>query len=184
MGINRILFVGTSQTAGIGASKKEETMIRVTEDILNESVISRYECINAGVPGTRAIALVEYYENSWIKLKPKVTVINLSNNDVHVKDFRASLQRFVELNRNAGIETVFMLEANSREVDTQLFKFHNVMKEVGQENNITIFDLHNYMLEKDDTGILWWDGVHMTSYGQRIAAEFIADNILSKYQES
>lgn len=181
--VNRILFIGTSQTRGAGAASKNETIVRVTEDILNQAGTGRYECINAGVHGTRSNALVRYYENNWIKLRPKITAINLSSNDNDIEVFRSSMQRFVDLNKSKGIETVFILEANSIEVITDLQDFHSIMKEIGNANNILIIDLHNYLLEKYDSGILWWDGVHMTSYGQRISAEFIAEKILTYFRD-
>jgi lysophospholipase L1-like esterase len=177
--INRILFIGTSQTVGAGAGCMEETFVRLIEDILNRSGTGQYECINAGVHGSNSHELIRYYENSWIKFKPKVSVINLSNNDQDKEAFRLSMQRFIDLDKNFGIGTIFILEANSREVSSDLLSFHEIMKELGKKDNILTIDLHNYLLEKDDIGILWWDGVHMTSYGQKLTAEFISSKILT-----
>ena len=177
--IQRILFVGTSQTRGAGARTQEETLVRVTEEILNREEAGRFECINAGVHGMKSKGLLGFYEEKWTTLNPDVTVINLSNNDNDAEVFRASLEKFIDINKAKGIRTVFVLEANSRETGFELHVYHKIMREVGEKNGIFIIDLHNYLLERYDEGILWWDGVHMTSYGQRLAAEFISAKLLN-----
>ena len=43
-----------------------------------------------------------------------------------------------------------------------------------------LFDLNGYLAQPDvyDSGILWWDMIHLTSYGQHLAAELIARDIV------
>ena len=79
----RILFLGTSQTAGEGASERARTFVKLLEDKLNlaDSTDTYFQCINAGIPGVNSSYIIELYEKEWLNLDPKVVVINLRTND-------------------------------------------------------------------------------------------------------
>ena len=56
------------------------------------------------------------------------------------------------------------------------------MSEVTDRGKVPIISLHSHLSNRDiyDSGIIWWDVVHMTSYGQQKAAEFIANGLLER----
>lgn len=126
----RILFIGTSQTWGAGAKTKEETFVKLLEKRLNNQIVGpdKFVCINTGASGSNSTQLLKYYRNHWLKLSPKITIINLSSNDIDPDIFYANLQQFVSLNKQNNIKTAFMLEANSFEEcweETPLHKIDN-----------------------------------------------------------
>ncbi len=166
----RIMFIGSSQTWGAGASVENKTFFRVFEDLIN-SDSKKYECINTGMSGLISERAFYHYNSSWINLEPDIVVIILGNNDDSQGDFYKNLERFVLLNRKENIETVFILEPNSYNTSEHIVEHHPVMRDVADKYNITLIDMHNYLLEKYDTGYVWWDYVHLTDYGQKVFAE-------------
>ncbi|MBU0503568.1 MAG: SGNH/GDSL hydrolase family protein [Candidatus Omnitrophica bacterium] len=177
--IYRIIYMGSSQAAGSGANRKNDTFVNLVERRLNKknSGKPRVKFINTSVCGSNSSILLKYYKNNWIKLNPKITVVHLSNNDKDPKIFNDNLQEIVNLNKQNGIKTIFVLEANSIEYNSGGLTLHKVMRRVGKENNILTIDLHQYLKQKYDTGILWWDKIHLAQFGHELTADFLSDHI-------
>jgi lysophospholipase L1-like esterase len=168
----RVLFLGSSQTWGAGADAPEDTMVRRLEDKWRNSMGGDLECINAGISGERSGGLWEMYSQEWIEWNPQLVVINLSNNDPDSSRFGENLGKFVQLNRAKGVQTVFSLEANSPEnPKPSTLKNHQIMRQVAAQFAIPVVDLHACLGKEANTGFLWWDFVHLTSYGQELAAQ-------------
>jgi len=176
----RILFVGSSQTLGGGTSYNNENFVRIVERKLNERNNKNiyYECINGGVAGFESKTLFHIYEDEWLTLKPKLVVINLSNNDSDRAVFSQYLERFVALNKSQGIQTAFILEANSIEENPGSLPLHSVMKKIGKKYKIPVMNLHQFLLDNYNKGFLWWDPVHLASFGHALAGNFLTDEIL------
>ena len=53
------------------------------------------------------------------------------------------------------------------------------MRNISTQYHVPLLDLNGYLTSDGvyDSGFLWWDLVHLTSYGQELAAEFIAKGI-------
>lgn len=172
----RILFIGTSQTWGSGASKQSRTFVNKIEKKLNECGIQKFqiECINTGVRGSNSVELLKLYEGEWLKLKPKMVVINLAYNDGDIDMYASNLQHMIKISVRAGIQPVFVLEANSMgPVDK-----HEVMRRIGIAHNVPIVDMHAYLTKKYDEGFLWWDEIHLTDFGQDLVAEKLYNELV------
>lgn len=178
----KIIFIGTSQTWGAGAEKENEAMVKVFDSNLikyaSESANKKdYQVINTAISGSDSTELLHFYKENWIKLLPKIVIINLSNNDRNNEIFKKNLQEFIKLNNEQKIKTVFVLEANSLEnTPTELIN-HKIMRNIGIEGGALVLDLHSYVKSKRDTGILWWDSVHPTSYGHQLIGDFIFESV-------
>jgi phospholipase/lecithinase/hemolysin len=77
---------------------------------------------------------------------------------------------------------VFVLEANSVEIDPEggkgLSTKHSVMRQIGTEENIRIIDIHHYLASlTPQSGNLWWDIVHPTTFGHKLIGQYIFENI-------
>ena len=72
-----------------------------------------------------------------------------------------------------------MLEANSYEKGIEN-QFHSIMKKISKENDVYLIDTNEFLKEKDSTGLLWWDFVHLSNYGQQLLAEYIFDFLTQK----
>lgn len=199
----KVLFIGTSQTWGAGASTESNTFIAKAERDLrirsekvsrlaqtnnddNSTILGaftsiNYEFLNTGVSGARSAQLLRFYENNWISIKPDLVVINLGHNDeyfqVSPEQFSANIQRFVDLNKANGILTLLVVEANSPEERTNPNQLHDVMREISANNAVPVVEMHQQLYELRDTGILWWDIVHMTDYGHAITAKILEKEI-------
>ncbi len=181
----RIIFLGTSQIWGAGAWEESQSSVSRIEDRLNASPAFHrsFECINAGMPGYTSSKLLNLYRNEWLALKPQMVVIVLSTNDIdHPSEFPNNLRRFADINRSRGIKTIFVLEANSIEFPPCEHTTHLSMKQVGLEKSVPVWDLHSYLLQNYDKGILWWDFVHLTSFGQKLAADFLFEKISQEFR--
>jgi lysophospholipase L1-like esterase len=168
----RVLFLGSSQTWGAGAGAPEDTMVRRLEDKWKNVPGGDLEFINAGISGERSGGMWEMYSQEWIRWDPQLVVINLSNNDTDPSRFGENLGKFAELNRVKGVRTLFSLEANSLEnAKVGTLENHQIMRQVAEKFSIPVVDLHACLAKETDTGFLWWDFVHLTSYGQELAAQ-------------
>ena len=166
----RIMFIGSSQTWGAGAAADEETFVSLIEEKLNgppRRSRRHYECVNAGIPGLKIKRLWELYEGNWLRLRPRLVVINLATNDRDTDPaaFSGYLEKFVSLNRSLGIKTLFVLEANSiQTLDAKVAEKRESMRRTASRDHIPVVDMNAYLARNDDAGFLWWDQVHLTSY--------------------
>lgn len=172
----RVLFVGSSQTWGAGALHPEDPFVKKLENRFNQESQRNisYEFINSGISGERVARLLKPYSEEWIRWNPKIVLINLSNNDTDTEKFAKYLPKFIQLNESKKIKTILILEANSLEQTRDfLTTNHQTMKKVAAEYHLPVIDLHQCLLKNYDSGFLWWDFVHPTSYGHALAADCI-----------
>jgi lysophospholipase L1-like esterase len=178
--VPRLLFLGTSQMQGSGAYHVEERIAQSVQRVLSEDHGWNTVVINAAKSGSRSGELLARYQDHLGLLEPTLVLVNLSSNDGSVKVFERNLQAIVDVGRRLRTATVFVKEANSPELeDAWLRKKHAAVSRVASKNQVPVIDLHGHLSGADlhDSGILWWDPVHMTSYGQARTAELLAENI-------
>ena len=171
-----IMFLGTSQTWGEGITNSEDTFVERIECELNARAgQDRYLCLNASAAGAYAFTLRLLYQGAWVNLKPDLVVVILSSNDWNGTEFAQSLSGIVDLNQRNGIKTLFVLEANSIEARPGELDMHPIMRQVAAAKNVPLANLHECLKSPYDSGFLWWDLVHLSSYGHRLAAECLLD---------
>ena len=74
----KILFIGSSQTWGAGASTTENTFVHRFENLVNaHDTTESVTCINTGISGLTSTELFKFYQEKWISAAPKVVIINL-----------------------------------------------------------------------------------------------------------
>ena len=54
---------------------------------------------------------------------------------------------------------------------------HDEMLRVARKHDVPVIDLHTLLRENHDIGILWWDKVHLTTFGQDFVGYLLADRI-------
>ncbi len=169
----RVILLGSSQTWGEGASRDDRTLASVVERALNRDHVrlkKTFRCLNAGVRGGESSVLSQVYEEHLLKVKPDLLVVNLGNMDQDGRILGKSLERLVSLNRARGIKTVMSLEP-SLKLEEGLVKKHGVMKRVAAKYGIPVVESQQFLASKRDSGFLWWDGVHLSDYGQHLLAQ-------------
>lgn len=201
----KIIFIGSSQTWGAGASKQKNTFPALFEKLINEKTMDNKQkniphkvrgqqtnkilgistdnqmvIVNTGISGSTSSQLLKKYSDEWINLEPKVVFINLSSNDstygIPEKEFVANLEKFISINKSKNIRTIFLVEPQSIEIEREN-PFHEVVKSLGKKHNILVINLHSYLEDKNDSGLIWWDFIHPTDYGHELIAKFILDSI-------
>lgn len=180
----RILVLGTSQTWGAGAVSEEATWVRQLERLLEERPGGmRVECINAGVSGMMAAQVLEMLRTDLAGVQATAALVNLSNNDVDTERFRRSLDAIAGELLRRKMRVVFALEPNSperRATDSRhgdLAVKHGIVRTIAARYQRPVIDLHAYLAERRDAGFVWWDFVHLTSFGQRLVARKLAADL-------
>ncbi|HMW08698.1 MAG TPA: SGNH/GDSL hydrolase family protein [Leptospiraceae bacterium] len=173
----RIWFIGSSQTWGSGVYREEDTFVRIIEKELQKAGYN-IECINGGVSGFTSAMALDVFNANFDKFKPDYVILNLSHNDAFFKispdEFIKNLRAFVEKNRVHHVTTILVVEP----VETHFLeskKHQDIMREFAVKENIPLIDVHNELVLKGDDGFLWWDRVHLTSYGNLLFAQVMLD---------
>lgn len=177
-GVRRIVVLGTSQTWGSGASRPEDVWVTRLEEALNAAAApgERFELVNAGLPGETSRELAELWEERWVAWQPEVVLVNLGNNDRDAAALAREVDRIAAINEERGIRTVLIPEANSTESRSErslrgLEEKHAALRRVAVQRRLAVVETHAPLVAARDDGFLWWDRVHLTSYGQaRLAA--------------
>ena len=171
-----VLFLGTSQTWGEGAALLEDGMTWRAAALL-----PGVEVVNAARQGSNSPELAQRYENYLNRFQPDLIVVNLGHNDG-----REMLEGGLERIASWKVPLLFVLEGNSPENPPEARPFlnqkHAVMRSVAQKHGIPLIDLHEHLRGQANTGLLWWDFVHPTSYGHRLAGEFLGQAVKERLQ--
>lgn len=105
--------------------------------------------------------------------------------------FRARLSIFVDMSRAFGIKPVLVTEPFSPMIKndltpdwmnpTALTVFNQVIRQEANKKNTPLIDLAAYIVEKgvtkDEVRKIFYDGIHVTDYGSRIYAIYLADRL-------
>ena len=182
----RVLFLGTSQTWGEGASAPEHITAAVAERLLNERLATtgaRALCINAGVVSSDSARLLGAYRDHLIKLKPDVVVAILGFNDADQPLLLRSLEELVKLNRGQGIRTLIVPEPSSLQWGPPRSN-QEAMAALARRLSAPLCEPQPALDKKLDDGFLWWDGVHLTDGGQFLMArELVAGGLGALVQD-
>lgn len=181
----RLVFLGSSQTAGVGATRRADPFVARIDRMLaarRPPGAAPVKTLNAGVVGDRAPALVARYFREFALLRPHVVVVDLGNNDGDARALGRALDALAAFNAARGVRTVLVLEANTLEGSHSddapdswlgLDENHQAMRELAARRVLTVIDLHRAMQEHSDDGFVWWDKVHLTSFGNALAADVL-----------
>ena len=126
--------------------------------------------------------LFEDYVKNYVQFQPDLAVINLSNNDPP-DAFEKGITDFLELNQSRKIKTLLLEEANSGEVipvQGSLLANHRTLRQLAARFGVPIYSLHEFLNRPEvlRSGFLWWDFVHLTSYGQALTAQWLSPKLL------
>jgi acyl-CoA thioesterase I len=184
----RIAFLGTSQTNGEGAETISETFVARCHGLLARALGDvSVETYNFSIRGSDSTELLRKYAESWRFSRPELLVINLSTNDLKIDTLTANLRTLAHLARAAGGRVVFLLEPNAAEdKDLGLQEKHSAIQRLGQELGVPVWNLDGYLSSDPvyDSGMMWWDKVHLTSYGHGVVAEWLAPQMLAMIRPS
>ena len=184
VGMVRVLFLGTSQTWGEGASKPEHITAAVTERLLNKRLAERganalAQVINAGVVSSDSFRLLGAYRDHLLKLKPDIVVAVLGFNDADQQGLLSNLEALVKLNRKEGVRTLVVPEPSSLQWGPPRGN-QKEMAALARKLKVPLSEPQVVLDKKLDDGFLWWDGVHLTDGGQFLMAQHLVQGSLGK----
>lgn len=188
----RVLLMGGSQTWGEGALYRDADMASYLEKELNSRVLSReFLVLNAAVRGYELSRIFDLYTYGFYlgstdyirEYSPELLLLNVSNNDLNTEEFRSNLELLIDTARHDNVSILLSVEALSSSVRPQRYLVNNraVVAEKSEKYGLPLADLNSFLYGKYESGFLWWDKVHLTSYGQYLAAAFLAENIIEHY---
>jgi lysophospholipase L1-like esterase len=85
------------------------------------------------------------------------------------------------LNKQKGIRTVLIQEAVFEPPGRNILENrHKKMKQLADQQVLPFLPLHDYLVQVSvrDPSVMWWDFVHLNSYGQKVISEWMAPQIL------
>lgn len=172
----RILVLGSSQTWGAGVWRRDDTWTARLGRALDTAAPAgtHVEVFALAISGYVASQLAPILEAEGPAWEPDAVLVDLSNNDRDYDDFAEALVRIAAWCAANGVGLVFVPEANTienGEGERRLRERHEVMRGVARERGVPVVEVHDWLADRVDTGLLWWDRVHLTDYGQALLAE-------------
>ncbi len=179
----KILFLGSSQTWGAGAQYEGDTISEKFKLYLKEKIPGQsFEVFNGAVSGQITKNLFEHF-SLFSENYPELVILNMSFNDnPNLEVFEDYLRRFIDLSREKNFKLVLVPEAFFDMSQTTLILGQNLVASVAKEQKIEYVLVHDYLQAKVNTGFLWWDVVHLSSYGQDLLSRKLVDSLYRSIQ--
>lgn len=181
--IRRLMFFGTSQTMGIGATDFEDSFFyRVHKGVaagVEKGTI--LESLNYSRPAPSSKRLFDGYEKEIMEFQPDLVVVNIPESAVK-GEFQQKMEYVFKLNRRQGISTIALAEGESFEVGraAPLARIRETLETAARRYNVPVLPLNEFLNGSEiiNSGNLWWDESHLTSYGQKRVAEWLTPVVL------
>ncbi len=186
----RILFIGTSQTQGAGASKESKTFVKRIESKLNElnDGRTRFECINAAFPFDPSIykdlsasMYVDNYLGKLVDLKPRIVVF------IFPPKFYGpglpALNKLIQYNDSHKIKTILLVALIDIEYYFEKMPLLDNWRVTFNKRNMEVMGLVDYYIKNYDRGFWFWDFHHLTDYGQESVAAYLYKTIRNTMKE-
>lgn len=181
-----ILAIGSSSTAGIGASNPKYAYPAALEDELEREDGIPADVRNAGVGGELAAKtlprLLAALKSGWARL----VIWQVGTNDalVGVDEglFRATVENGVAASRAAGVSLMLMDPQYTKKSpdESRYRRFVAIIHDIGERLHVPVVSRYAMMQRwgvKTRTSLLSNDGLHMSDLGYRCVAHALAEAI-------
>jgi lysophospholipase L1-like esterase len=176
-----LVLLGTSQAHGSGALRRKERLSRQLCAMLGASnnVRRPWLVINLARRGANSQQQLDAYRRDVSHLGSHTLVVNLANNDSDPSTFQQAIYEITSI-ATATNGRVILIEEPVERFRPGLRKKYQALARVADTLDLTL--LRPSVIFSDTTtknsGHLWWDTVHLTSYGQSILARQIVNELL------
>jgi acyl-CoA thioesterase I len=185
----KVLAVGSSSTAGVGASKPSATYLARLENSLEGTVFGAdFDVVGRGLSGEVAEGQSSRMKREVEEHKPDLVVWQVGTNDairhVDLDSFRACLRRTLAWLREQKIDVVLVdpQYGDALTSDAYYEQVVNTIAEVARESRVLLVDRFEAMKEiareRGDTFYLSSDNLHLNDVGHRCMAEQMARAII------
>lgn len=190
----KVIFFGDSITQA--AVKNDGYIIKIQELATNEKLADKFEFVGAGIGGNKVYDLYLRMENDVLSKHPDIVVVYIGVNDVWHKRtygtgtdadkfelfYTALIKKLQEKNIKVILATPAAIGEKtdfSNELDGDLNKYSNIIRDLAKKNNLPLVDLRQGFLdynkkfntENKESGILTSDRVHLNAKGNQFVAE-------------
>ena len=190
----KIIFFGDSITE-VGA-KPGGYITKLQDTLVKAGKSAQFELIGAGIGGNKIYDLYFRMDSDVIVKKPDLVFIYIGINDVWHKrtygtgsdpdKFEKFYNRIIDRIQAAGAKVVICTPTTVgekkdfvNELDGDLNKYADIIRNIARNKNVELIDLRKAMLSylaannsaNTSNGILTLDGVHMNDKGNRFLAD-------------
>ncbi|OBS52625.1 MULTISPECIES: SGNH/GDSL hydrolase family protein [Methylosinus] len=185
----RVLAIGSSSTAGVGASSEAKTYPAQLEAIL-EGALSNVDVVivNRGVSGEVASVTAERIKSEIAVEKPDLLLWQLGTNDALVRiapeEFEATVRSTIRWLKDNEIDTVLVgLQYSSRfSRDSEYFAIRDALQRVAAAENIAYvrrYDAMRFIAQnRANLQLMARDNFHLNDLGYQCMAEHIARAVI------
>lgn len=185
----KVLAMGSSSTAGVGASKPSATYVARLEDSLEGSVFGAdFDVVGRGLSGEVAEGQSSRMKREVEEHKPDLVVWQVGTNDairhVDIDGFRNCLRRTLTWLREQKIDVVLVdpQYGDALTSDSYYEEVVAAIAEVARESRVLLVDRFEAMKEiareRGDKFYLTSDNLHLNDTGHRCMAEQMARAIV------
>jgi isoamyl acetate esterase len=201
----KVVFFGDSITElGVKPEKYRGYILQLEDMLKKEQKADQYELVGTGISGNKVYDLYLRMEEDVLAKNPDVVVIYVGVNDVWHKTllgtgtdadkFEKFYQAIIKKLKDKNIKVVLVTPAvvgektdMSNQLDGDLNKYSNIIRELAKKNNLPLVDLRKsfqqYLSKNNpdnkEKEILTYDRVHMNNEGNK----FIADEMWKVLKE-
>jgi len=173
----RIIFLGSSQTFGEGASEPEYAWVsRAHRQLQVQLSCPDLQVINLGIQGAVSSQLGDLYQQVAPVCVPELLCVSLVLNDNHRQtgDLEQSLERMIRTAESVGARVVLCSEALFPVMycSERLQTYIEIIRTTAERHGLPYLNLGT-AIGNDDDGLRWWDVVHPTDYGHRLIADAV-----------
>ncbi len=173
-----VCFIGGSKTLGVGANRESDTWFKQVERYMNsdKSLASKYSMKNLGVAASSSQNMKDYYQKIIKSLQPQIVVFLVGIND-HNKDEQLStnISSFTKYNDNNGIRTILIPELMHYNIIYNTIPYSvEVLRSIANKyDSVDSWSFVSEFMKSEtyDSGLLWSDWIHFSSYGQSVFAQ-------------
>ncbi|GAB4011759.1 MAG: hypothetical protein Fur0010_06700 [Bdellovibrio sp.] len=172
---NNFLFLGGSQTYGVGATDLSRSFPLLYQKKINDEFNCHYNLYNISFPGANSQALLPHLKRVLGNSKFKAIFFNLVLNDFKQNGTETLLNFIYNYSLQNSIPLFIVREPlDQSATDGELLNLaHRRTDLFAKDKGVTLVDLHNHLNYQKMIGQLWWDKVHLTDYGNEVAAEYL-----------
>lgn len=180
----RLLLLGTSQTYGAGGVDQEKTLGPFLFERLSAETGQKVEIFDCSEKTQFEHLSPRRLQKLGSTIQPDYVIINLPADDQEDSEFYYwRIRRLVALTRVLGAQAILIQEANPESAN-KIQNNHEALARIAQAQSLTLIPLHERLRHLEDTGRLWHDEIHLTSYGQDLVANILVEAIIDNHSRN
>jgi lysophospholipase L1-like esterase len=185
----RILAIGSSSTAGVGASSPVNAYPSRLQENLKSLWHVETVVLNAGLSGEVAAGTLARLQKILEGDKPDLVIWQLGTNDAlkgeREEDFRAIVEQGVDVAARAGVDMILMDPQYAPKLPdrARYERYVTIVDEVGAKRQVSVFSRYALMrgwAERAPTELaasLSPDGLHLSDHGYDCLADLLAERL-------